>query len=39
MTYPNIQIDELVREMTEEEYQELLDSGWTPGPEPEPTDE
>ena len=32
---PNIQIDDLVREMTEDEYQALLNSGWTP----EPTDE
>jgi hypothetical protein len=30
MTYPNIQIDELVREMTAEEYEALLASGWTP---------
>ena len=29
MTRPNIQIDDLVREMTEEEYAELLASGWT----------
>lgn len=36
MTYPNIQIDDVVREMTPEEYQALLDSGWTPDPEPEP---
>ena len=27
---PNIQIDDLVREMTEEEYADLLASGWTP---------
>jgi uncharacterized protein YeaC (DUF1315 family) len=33
MTYPNIQIDDVVREMTPEEYQALLDSGWTPEPE------
>lgn len=32
MTRPNIQIDDEVREMTEEEYQALLDSGWTPEP-------
>lgn len=25
---PNIQIDDLVREMTDEEYAELLASGW-----------
>lgn len=30
MTRPNIQIDDEVREMTDEEYQDLLDSGWTP---------
>jgi len=35
MTKPNIQIDDEVREMTDEEYAELLASGWTP----EPTDE
>jgi hypothetical protein len=29
MTRPNIQIDDLVREMTEEEYEVLLASGWT----------
>jgi hypothetical protein len=29
MTRPNIQIDDLVREMTEEEYAELLATGWT----------
>jgi hypothetical protein len=29
MTRPNIQIDNEVREMTEEEYAELLASGWT----------
>lgn len=29
MTRPNIQIDDEVREMTEEEYSELLASGWT----------
>jgi hypothetical protein len=29
MTRPNIQIDDEVREMTEEEYEELLASGWT----------
>lgn len=36
MTYPNIQIDDEVREMTEKEYDALLASGWTPGPESEP---
>lgn len=30
MTNPLIQIDDLVREMTDEEYAELLASGWTP---------
>jgi hypothetical protein len=29
MTRPNIQIDDKVSEMTEEEYAELLASGWT----------
>ena len=29
MSKPNIQIDDLVREMTDEEYEALLDSGWT----------
>jgi hypothetical protein len=29
MTRPNIQIDELVREMTEQEYADLLATGWT----------
>lgn len=29
MTRPNIQIDDLVREMTEHEYAELLATGWT----------
>lgn len=33
MTRPNIQIDDEVREMTEAEYQALLESGWTPDPE------
>lgn len=28
---PNIQIDDLVRPMTDEEYADLLASGWTPG--------
>ena len=38
MTRPNIQIDDEVREMTEEEYEALLASGWTPEApvEPEP---
>ena len=29
MPRPNIQIDDEVREMTEEEYEALLSSGWT----------
>jgi hypothetical protein len=29
MARPNIQIDNEVREMTEEEYETLLASGWT----------
>jgi hypothetical protein len=29
MTRPNIQIDDEVREMTEEEYEALLATGWT----------
>jgi hypothetical protein len=29
MTRPNIQIDDEVREMTDEEYAELLATGWT----------
>ena len=29
MTKPNIQIDDLVREMTDEEYADLIASGWT----------
>jgi hypothetical protein len=35
MTKPNIQIDDEVREMTDEEYASLIASGWTM----EPTDE
>lgn len=35
MTRPLIQIDDEVREMTAEEYEQLLASGWTPDPEPE----
>lgn len=27
---PNIQIDDVVREMTDDEYADLLASGWTP---------
>jgi hypothetical protein len=30
MTRPNIQIDDEVREMTEEEYEALLAKGWIP---------
>jgi hypothetical protein len=30
MTKPNIQIDDVVREMTEDEYAQLIASGWTP---------
>jgi len=33
MSKPNIQIDDEVREMTDEEYQQLLDAGWEPDPE------
>jgi hypothetical protein len=29
MSKPNIQIDDLVREMTDEEYEALLADGWT----------
>jgi hypothetical protein len=29
MTRPNIQIDDEVREMTEQEYEALLATGWT----------
>lgn len=29
MTRPNIQIDDEVREMTDEEYADLIASGWT----------
>jgi len=32
MTRPNIQINDEVREMTEEEYAELIESGWTEEP-------
>jgi len=38
MTYPMIQIDDEVREMTEEEYAELLATGWTPDTPLEPTE-
>lgn len=33
MTKPNIQIDDEVREMTDEEYEALLATGWTFDPE------
>lgn len=33
---PNIQINDEVREMTDEEYAKLLESGWTPGEEDTP---
>jgi len=39
MTRPNIQIDDEVREMTDEEYAALIDSGWTPGEPEEATEE
>ena len=29
MSKPNIQIDDVVREMTDEEYEVLVASGWT----------
>lgn len=29
MTKPNIQIDDTIREMTDEEYAALIASGWT----------
>lgn len=29
MGKPNIQIDDVIREMTDEEYEALLASGWT----------
>ena len=32
MSKPLIQIDDEVREMTDEEYQALIDLGWTPEP-------
>jgi hypothetical protein len=36
VTRPNIQIDDEVREMTDEEYEALLASGWTPEAPDEP---
>jgi hypothetical protein len=39
MPRPNIQIDDEVREMTEEEYAALIESGWTETtPEETPTE-
>ena len=38
MTYPMIQVDDEVREMTEEEYAELLATGWTPDTPIEPNE-
>jgi hypothetical protein len=37
MTRPNIQIDDEVREMTEEEYEALLATGWTETTDETPT--
>ena len=34
MTRPNIQIGDEIREMTEEEYQALVASGWTEEAQP-----
>jgi len=39
MSKPLIQIDDLVREMTDEEYQTLLDTGWAEVPLTAPTDQ
>lgn len=39
MTRPNIQIDDEVREMTDEEYDALVASGWTIEPTLEPEEE
>lgn len=36
---PLIQIDDEVREMTDDEYEALLASGWTSGDEPAPIEE
>lgn len=33
MTRPLIQIDDEIREMTDDEYAALLETGWTPGEE------
>ena len=37
MTRPLIQIDDLVREMTEEEYEALFATGWTEATDETPT--
>ncbi len=37
MTNPLIGIDDLVREMTDEEYAQLLADGWTEGTDETPT--
>ena len=37
MTRPNIQIDDEVREMTEQEYADLLATGWTEATDETPT--
>ena len=37
MTRPNIQIDDEVREMTAEEYEALLATGWTEATDETPT--
>ena len=39
MPRPNIQIDDEVREMTEEEYAALIESGWTETTPEEATEE
>lgn len=38
MALPLIQIDDQVREMTQAEYDALLETGWTEGPDETPTD-
>lgn len=38
MSKPFIQIDDEVREMTDEEYAELLATGWTPDTSVEPNE-
>ena len=37
MKRPNVQIDDLVREATEEEYENLLAMGWKETPDETPT--